>query len=180
MNTAKPRLLILSDLWGNEKSDWIIYYTSILENYFELKYYDCCDLGTIDKSSYSEESLHHQFLNGGIEKAVANLLQEEKEFISVLAFSIGGLIAWKAGLSDLKIQNLYAISSTRLRYEIEKPAGTIELFFGENDIYKPNRAWFKKLALQENFFSNQGHELYKQKDFADRICKIIVEQIKKE
>lgn len=177
MNTAKPRLLILSDLWGNEKSEWIIYYTSILENYFELKYYDSCDLGTIDKSAYSEEILHHQFLNGGIEKAVANLLQEEKEFITVLAFSIGGLIAWKSGLSGLKIQNLYAISSTRLRYESKKPSGTIELFYGKNDIYKPSSNWFTKLKLKENFFSNQEHELYKQKEFAKRICRIIVERI---
>lgn len=177
MNTAKPRLLLLSDLWGKEKSEWIIYYTSILENYFELKYYDCCDLGTINKSSYSEESLHHQFINGGIEKAVANLLQEEKEFISVLAFSIGGLIAWKAGLIGLKILNLYAISSTRLRYESEKPSGTIELFYGKNDIYKPSSTWFTKLELKENFFSNQEHELYKQKDFAERFCRIIVERI---
>ena len=180
MNTTKQRLLILSDLWGKEKSDWITYYTSILENHFELEYYDSCDLGTIDKSDYSEENLHHQYINGGIEKAVVQLVKKEKGLVSVLGFSIGGLIAWKAGLSGLKIQNLYAVSSTRLRYETEKPLGTIELFYGKNDNYKPDRTWFEKLNLKEHFIKNKEHELYKDKEIAESICKLIMEQISNE
>ena len=174
----KQRLLLISDLWGKEKSDWITYYTSILENYFELEYYDSCDLGTIDKSDYSEENLHHQFVNGGIKKAVEQLVKEEEEkgFVSVLGFSVGGFIAWKAGLSGLKIQNLYAISSTRLRYETKKPKGIIELFYGENDNYKPDSNWFEKLELKEHVIQNEEHELYKNKEIAESICKIIMEQ----
>ena len=84
MNTTKQRLLILSDLWGKEKSDWITYYTSILVNHFELEYYDSCDLGTINKSDYSEENLHNQFINGGIEKAVVQLVKKEK--VSLIGF----------------------------------------------------------------------------------------------
>ena len=61
----KQRIIILSDLWGEEKSDWIVHYISILEKYFEVKYYDSCILGGVDKSDYSEESLHHQFVTGG-------------------------------------------------------------------------------------------------------------------
>ena len=177
MSQIKPRLLLISDLWGKEKSYWITYYTSILENHFDLKYYDSCDLGSIDKSDYIEENLHHQFVNGGIEKAVIQLVKEEKGNISVLGFSVGGLIAWKAGLSGLRIQNLYAISSTRLRYETEKPKGKIELFYGGNDNYKPDRSWFNKLELKEQYFENEEHELYKNKEIAENICKIIVEQL---
>ena len=73
----KPRLLLLSDLWGKEQSEWIILYTEILEQHFELKYYDCCELGNVDKTIYSEENLHQQFVNGGIEIAVEKLSQEE-------------------------------------------------------------------------------------------------------
>ena len=177
MSQIKPKLLLISDLWGVEKSDWITYYTSILENYFELEYYDSCDLGTIDKGDYSEENLHHQFVNGGIEKAVEQLIKKEKVLVSVLGFSVGGLIAWKAGLSGLKIQNLYAVSSTRLRYETEKPIGIIELFYGENDNYKPDSNWFEKLELKEHVIQKEEHELYKNKKIAESICKIIVEKV---
>ena len=155
MSQIKPRLLLISDLWGKEKSDWISYYTSILLNNFELEYYDSCDLGSIDTSDYLQENLHHQFVNGGIEKAVAQLIKEEKGFVNVLGFSIGGLIAWKAGLSGLKIQKLFAISSTRLRYENLKPLGTIQLFYGENDNYKPDSNWFKNLHIKESYFKNE-------------------------
>lgn len=177
MSQIKPRLLLISDLWGKEKSDWITYYTSILENYFELEYYDSCDLGSIDKSDYVEENLHHQFVNGGIEKAVEQLIKKEEVLVSVLGYSVGGLIAWKAGLSGLKIQNLYAVSSTRLRYETEKPLGSIKLFYGENDTYKPDNNWFEKLELKEYVIQNEEHELYKNKEIVESICKIIVEQI---
>lgn len=89
----KPRLLLLSDLWGKEKSDWVCFYTDILKERFELKYYDFCELGNVDKTIYSEENLHQQFVNGGIEIAVEKLSQEETATINILGFSIGGLIA---------------------------------------------------------------------------------------
>ena len=100
-NLIKERLILLSDLWGEEKCEWMTYYTSVLEQHFVLQYYDCCELGDIDKSDYSEKNLHHQFINGGMEKAVENLLQKEKESVIVLGFSIGGTIAWKAAISGL-------------------------------------------------------------------------------
>lgn len=176
--TKKPRLLLLSDLWGNDKSDWICFYTAILEEHFELKYYDCCELGSIDKTLYSEEALHNQFINGGIEKAVIQLLHEETATINILGFSIGGLIGWKAGNSGLKIEKLFALSSTRLRYEIQKPATTIKLFYGENDNYKPDSDWFEKFDLKENFFQNENHEFYQKKENALIICDKIIESLK--
>ncbi|KIA90422.1 hypothetical protein [Kaistella jeonii] len=173
----KQRLIILSDLWGAEKSDWIKYYTSILERYFEIKFYDSCVLGDVSKEKYSEEKLHHQFVNGGMEKAVQNLLEKEKENIIILCFSIGGLIAWKAGNSGLKIQNLFAISSTRLRYETQKPFAKIELIYGEEDAYKPKKDWFEKFGIKMNFLAREGHDLYKKKEIAEKICKMIVQKV---
>ncbi len=176
----KQRIIILSDLWGEEKSEWLIYYTSILEKYFDVKYYDSCVLGGIDKSEYSVEELHHQFITGGIAKAVENILKEEKgkENILVLGFSIGGYIAWKAGNSGLKMQCLYAISSTRLRYETQKPSGTIELIYGEEDADKPDNNWFEKLGIRTNFYKHEGHELYTKKEIAGNICNRIVEHLR--
>lgn len=173
----KQRLIILSDLWGAKKLDWIEYYASILEKYFEIKFYDSCVLGDVSKEEYLEEKLHHQFVNGGIEKAVENLLKKETGNIIILGFSIGGSIAWKAGNLGLKIQNLFAISSTRLRYEIQKPSAKIELIYGENDAYKPGSDWFEKLKINVNFLPHEDHELYKKKEIAEDICKMIVQQV---
>ena len=49
----KPKLIILSDLWGKEKSNWVSDYVELLKNKFEIQYYDCCDLGGIDKTDYT-------------------------------------------------------------------------------------------------------------------------------
>ena len=171
---SKQKLLLISDLWGKEKSEWIIHYTSILKHHFELIFYDSCELGSIDKRNSTEESLHNQFINGGIEKAVANLILKEKKNVSVLGFSIGGTIAWKAGLSGLKIDNLIAVSSTRLRYETEMPLTKIKLFYSENDSFKPDNTWVQKMNQDVKLFLNEDHECYTSKEIAERICKKIL------
>lgn len=176
-NLKKQRIILLSDLWGKEKSNWITYYTNILEKHFDVAFYDSCDLGNVDKSAYSKERLHEQFIEGGIQRAVENLLQKEKEIINILAFSIGGLIAWKACLAGLKAQHLFALSATRLRHETHKPDGTIELIYGENDTYKPDHEWFQKLEIREDFYKNESHEFYKNKELAEDLCRMIIEKL---
>jgi hypothetical protein len=170
----KPRLIILSDLWGKEKSDWVSGYVELMKNKFEIRYYDCCELGAIDKTNYTEENLHSQFVNGGIEKAVQYLLKTEKNQIDILAFSIGGTIAWKAILKGLNVRNLFAVSSTRLRYENEIPNGTIKLYYGENDINKPSENWFEKHSINFEIVKNKEHDFYTEKDFAASIYKEIL------
>jgi pimeloyl-ACP methyl ester carboxylesterase len=170
----KPRLIILSDLWGKEKSDWVSGYVELLNDKFEIQYYDCCDLGEIDKTNYTEENLHSQFVNGGIEKAVESLLKAEKNQIDVLAFSIGGTIAWKATLKGLNVRNLLAVSSTRLRYENEIPNGAIKLYYGENDSNTPSNNWFEKHSIDFEIIKNKEHSFYAEKDFATSICKEIL------
>ena len=166
----KPRLIILSDLWGKEKAEWISNYIELLKDKFEIQYYDCCELGEIDKTNYTEENLHSQFVNGGIEKAVKNLLNTEKNQIDVLAFSIGGTIACKASLKGLNVRNLFVVSSTRLRYENEIPNGTIKLYYGENDSNKPDNNWFEKHSIDFEIIKNKEHDFYTEKEFADSIC----------
>jgi pimeloyl-ACP methyl ester carboxylesterase len=170
----KPRLIILSDLWGKEKSKWVAGYVDLLNDKFEIQYYDCCDLGGIDKTNYTEENLHGQFVNGGIEKAVERLLKAEKNQIDVLAFSIGGTIAWKVTLKGLNVRNLLAVSSTRLRYENEIPNGIIKLYYGENDSNKPSNDWFEKYSIDFEIIKNKEHSFYTEKDFATSICNEIL------
>lgn len=174
MIKKKQRIIILSDLWGKEKSGWVTFYTSNLKNYFDVRYYDSCVLGDVDKSEYIEEKLHDQFVTGGIATAVENLLKEEKDNIIVLGFSIGGYILWKACQLGLKTQSFMAISSTRLRFETKKPYGIIELIYGEEDADKPYNSWFEKLEIKKNFYKQEGHELYKRKEIAENICNMIL------
>lgn len=149
-------------------------YVELLKDKFEIQYYDCCDLGGIDKANYTEENLHSQFVNGGIEKAVENLLKTEKNKIDVLAFSIGGTIAWKATLKGLNVRKLFAVSSTRLRYENEIPNGIIKLYYGENDSNTPNDDWFEKYSIDFEIIKNKEHSFYNEKDFAASICNEIL------
>lgn len=172
----KPRLIILSDLWGKEKSAWVLVYIELLKDKFEIQYYDCCELGEIDKTNYTEESLHNQFINGGIEKAVENLLKTEKNQVNILAFSIGGTIAWKSALKGLNVRSLFAASSTRLRYEGETPNGSIKLYYGENDCNMPNNNWFETISIDFEIIKNKQHDFYTEKECAISICSEILKK----
>lgn len=169
----KPRLLILSDLWGIQKSDWIRYYTTELKDSFELQYYDCCKLGELNISPYTEENLHQQFVQRGIKLAVENLGKLEQGKVNILAFSIGGVIGWKWAVNNPNAISLYAVSSTRLRYETSKPSGRIELYFGEEDPYKPKNEWFIKMNLDIYFENKKTHQIYMTPEFAKTLCKRI-------
>ena len=166
----KPRLIILSDLWGKEKSNWVSAYVELLHDNFEIQFYDCCELGEISKAVFTEENLHKQFVNGGIEIAVENLVNKEKGEIKILAFSVGGTIAWKAALKGLDISFLIAVSSTRLRYETEVPSCEIKLFFGENDINRPSSGWFEKHRLLPEIYIDKKHDMYIEADLVKEIC----------
>ncbi|GAA3726687.1 MULTISPECIES: alpha/beta hydrolase [Flavobacterium] len=164
----KPRLLLLSDLFG-DNPEWIQNYIEILELKFDVQYYDVLKLAQIDSSS-EEKEIHNQFLNGGIEKAVNCLLDFEKEEVAVLGFSIGGTIAWKASLKGLKATQLVAVSSTRLRFETGIPSCKVKLYYGDKDMNKPDQEWFMRLKMESQIFENQNHNLYEEKSNASPIC----------
>ncbi len=172
------RLIIISDLWGTPKSDWLQLYISVLEPHFDIKYYDSCKLAGIDTTNYSQESLHQQFVKGGIDRAVRQLSRLETGKLTILAFSIGGTIAWKAGLLGLPIDNFYAISATRLRYERTTPDMNIHLYYGQKDQYQPSQEWFDLHHLNKNIFANENHECYKKPDCAQIICNTIIDFFK--
>lgn len=172
------KLVILSDLWGNIKSDWLAHYTTILKNHFEVEYYDCRELGEIDLEEYSEEKIHQQFMNGGVERAVQNLLKKETNTINVLGFSIGGYIAWKSACEGLKVKNITAISSTRLRYENNRPECEIDLIYAENDQFKPENDWYNRLKLNSRIYDEEEHDFYAKKEYAINICDFIIRKRK--
>ncbi|MGH1335337.1 MAG: alpha/beta hydrolase [Aureispira sp.] len=169
----KKRLIILSDLWGREKSNWLSNYTPILEEKLDLVVYDNCELGEIERSNYTQDHLHQQFITGRIDKAVTKLIALEKEKINILAFSIGGTIAWKFGFRGGKITPLISISSTRLRKE-SKPKGKIHLFFGKHDAYKPTIEWLESMNLEYKILLDKEHQIYSEPEFARQLSKQII------
>ena len=169
---AKPKLLILSDLFGGENPKWINYYTNALESKFKIQYYDVLELANIDASNLAEVDIHKQFINGGIDKAVETLLKLETDKVTVLGF-IGGTIAWKASLQGLKTTHLFAVSSTRLRYETEVPNCESKVYFGENDPNKPLCKWFADLKIANTILQGQSHDFYIKEKNASLISKEI-------
>ena len=160
----KPRLLLLSDIWGATNCEWIQHYIAILNPHFDIQFYDVCKLAEIDSKSFAIENRHKQFLEGGIGRAVNNLLAKETAVCAVLGFSIGGLIAWKAVSFGLQCSALFAISSTRLRYESVKPNVKLKLFYGSLDAFMPDSTWFEQMELQPFLYQNELHEMYRKKE----------------
>lgn len=166
----KNRLLILSDLWGITDASWVSMYVNRLSDNFKVVLYNSCELAEMPQKYLLEAQRHAFFLNEGIEKAVENLIKLEKEQLTVLAFSIGGTIAWKACLNGLDVKSFYAISSTRLRYETERPKGKIALYYGGKDVYKPSEDWFENIKLTPSIIPQKAHEMYKEEDFVSKLC----------
>lgn len=173
----RPRLLILSDLWGTKNSEWLSYYSSILNQHFDTEFYSCTELAEINIVNLPQEEIHQRFTNGGIDKAVEKLLKLETKNCTILAFSIGGTIAWEAALKGLKVTIIFAVSATRLRYQTEKPAAKIELFYGDYDSFVPDTEWFEKLKIKKHIFTSHDHEMYREKEIAYEVCSKIINQL---
>lgn len=171
----KKRLLILSDLWGERKNDWWHFYKNALDPYFEVVFYDCTELAEIETDAFDQKILHEQFINGGIDRAVQKLIDLEKEKTTILAFSIGGTIAWKYSLQTSTIESLYCVSSTRLRKEVIKPNTKIHLWYGMNDMFIPNENWFQELKLTPFILDAMEHGMYKELECVNKICNLILE-----
>jgi dienelactone hydrolase len=166
----KQRLVILSDLWGKQNNDWVGFYSNRLNDHFNCIYYDVRELATIKEINLSKEEIHEKFVNGGIEKAVENLIEKEKKQIIVLAFSVGGTIAWKAALKGLPLINMIAISSTRVRKEYQKPPCNIQLHFGDQDLNRPMDEWFEEMQIYPEIHFGKEHEMFKEENVANQIC----------
>ena len=157
----KEKLVILSDLWGLKKAGYLSKLVDILETHYEIQVLDSIQLAGIDQRVYTKESLHRQFVQGGIDRASNRLKELLNEPTSIVAFSVGGVIAWKAALNVRTVNHLVCISSTRLRLEDGRPNCTVDLIFGENDEHRPDHNWFSRLGIDPIEISNAGHDFYR-------------------
>jgi len=65
---------------------------------------------------------------------------------------------------------MYAISATRLRYELNKPTSDINLIYGEEDLFKPSIEWFEEMNLSYRIIEGVGDEVYSNKCYLGDIC----------
>lgn len=167
------RLIILSDLWGSKESVCYDEYAALLQQSFDICFYNCRELGSVDRSQNDEAYWHQQFINGGIKRAVQKLIELEPKPVKILAFSIGGTVAWKYGLATNNIVSLYALSATRLRKEIKQPIGDIHLYYGANDAYIPDQSWFDSKKLSYFTIPNADHDMYRKSVYQKIVCEAI-------
>ncbi|RTE53672.1 hypothetical protein EHW67_11785 [Arenibacter aquaticus] len=155
------RLVIISDMWGAKKGQWITSYLGYLQQYYKITFYDCQQLADLNLTVESPENLQKAFMEEGVDTAVAHLLKKEHKRSHYLAFGIGGTIAWKAAQKGLPVKSLYAISSAGLRGEDQRPKKVdIKLLYGSNDEFKPSENWSHEIGVEMETVKNFGHSLY--------------------
>lgn len=133
---------------------------------YNCQHYDLKRLADIDKT---QKYIHEQYTELRIDIAANNLLELENTQVSIIAFSMGGTIAWRAALNGLNVEHLIVISSTRLRLETEKPNCKTSLLYGELDNYKSDNNWFSEHNLVEIQKLGKDHEIYKDKNIKNEI-----------
>jgi len=155
---------IISDLWGSRKSNWLAHFRELLSPRYKINYIDAGTLADIDMEPYTQERLHEQFVEFGIIRAAEKLLENNNNPKIYIGTSVGGIIAWKAGLKGLKIDKLITISATRLRYETKKPDCPIYNYFGQADPHKPEMKWMNTIGQETSKIIQGGHDIYKNKE----------------
>jgi dienelactone hydrolase len=100
---------------------------------------------------------------------VENLMLQEPDAQHLLGLSVGGVIAWRFALQQPAVKTLTAFSATRLRYETEKPACTIQLYYGQKDPYQPQAEWYKQMGLYAEIVAGEGHDLYRNEILMGRL-----------
>ncbi len=168
----KPRLVILSDLFGTSNETWMDAYRTELKPHFRISEYDSRDLADI--AHLEQNEIHTAFVNGGIETAVKNLQIIETREMHLLGFSVGGTIAWKFALESTSVISMTTISSTRLRNETMIPMCFHSIIFGELEEFGPQQEWFTKMKIEPIVIPNSGHECYKDLTVIPQICRQII------
>lgn len=173
------KLVILSDMWGAKKGLWITSYLGYLQQYFDITYYDIQQLSNLDVAVHTTDNIHRAFVEGGIDTAVAHLLKKEKESAHYLGFSMGGTIAWKAGLIGLPMKSIYTVSSTRIRAEESKPECDATALFGDTDMYRPKLDWHNAVGVKPELINGFGHTMYTDEKIIGKVCLDLLNSVTK-
>ena len=170
-DTAKKNLLILSDIRGISKATYLQGFFDILQAQYSIEILDTPALGGVKIDGKEQSQIHTDMLATGVDCAVKKLLVRQS-VTGILAFSIGGWVAWRAMLQALKVDKLVAVSATRLRYEERWPEqGSIHLMYGGADPYRPKQYWPTAKNITTEVLTGQPHTLYENGAFAEKLTK---------
>lgn len=157
----KPRLLIISDLWGDINSDWLSHIRSVNASKFEMVYFDARKLAAIDLDLRSQEEIHRQFTDDAIEKAVHKLISFNGIYDFGIGCSIGGTILWKAAEKGLNVNRITTLSATKLRHISTKPTCAISVYYGTEDPFRADEIWAKLLGIENYYLLSGDHHIYR-------------------
>ncbi len=173
------RLVILSDMWGSKNGLWITSYLGYLQQYFDIVFYDSRHLSDIRLTNLPKTTMVEALHQGGLNTAVVQLLNKEKEACHYLTFGAGGTIAWKAGLSGLPIKSLTALSPLDLHLCDEKPDSKIKLVYGEKHVNIPSYRWATHLDVDMEVVPKFGRDLYSDEIIIQRTSLALLEGLLK-
>lgn len=169
----KPRIAIISDLWGFNNDPYVNIYIEKLYNHFDVDLIDAQILGDI-RASQQEQEIHSQFVESGIQLATDRLAKANIHFDLLIGLSVGGTIGWKAIANGANIDSLITISATRIRKEDKPLTQPVEIYFGELEEHGPSEEWFNSMGLIPNIIQNKGHHIYKDESFISEICEHLI------
>ncbi|WP_297575742.1 hypothetical protein [uncultured Deefgea sp.] len=115
----------------------------------------------VGKPDLSGMELHdHLIHQGGMTRAVQQLLKQHQTTDIAIGYSAGGTVLWRACLAGLNCTDLFCLSSTRLRNESNKPTARTHIFFDQGDITISSQE--KLLQLSDHFYliGHDGHTAY--------------------
>lgn len=174
------KLVVISDKWGAKKGLWIASYFGYLQQYYDIVFHDCQQLGDVDVTISSEENIDKAFLqDNGVERAVSNLIRKEEEPAHYLAFGIGATVAYKASLQGLSAKSITAISAVDIESEGQTPLADVQLIFGECDTEKPGLKWAKGAGANLRIVPNFGHMLYSDEKIISEVSLELLENVTK-
>ncbi len=173
------KLVVISDKWGAKKGLWIASYFGYLQQYYDIVFHDCQQLGNVDVSIFSEENIDKAFNEKGIASAVSNLIKKETQQAHYLAFGTGATVAYKASLKGLPAKTITAISALGIESEEQAPNADIRLIYGECDKSKPSLKWAKSVGANLTIVPNFGHTLYSDEKIISEVSLELLENITK-
>jgi len=170
------RLVILSDLWGAKKGLWITSYLGYLQQYFDIVYYDTSQLADLDTGLTSAEDLCTAFDNGGLERAVRNLMAKESTPGHYLTFCAGGTVVWNAAKEGLPVESLYAVSPLNMHRETDVPDCQLTLVYGEYMDNRPSKDWALNMGAPMEIIPRFGREMYSDEKIIQKVCKDLLDE----
>ncbi len=163
------KLVVVSDMWGAQKGLWITSYLGYLQQYFDIVFYDSRELAQIENNLTSAEEVYDAFINGGMDRAVSQILIKEQTESHYLTFCAGGTITWHAALKGLPVKSLYAVSPIDLEDQLQGPDCPVSVLFGENDKVT-GTDWTIRTGAQVEAIPNFGHDMYSDEKVIQKVC----------